>query len=76
MTPRVPEREARERAFVAVSYLLGRRGAELTEPFASPSLTARALAQALERGEREARVVALAPELARRVSALEARRLT
>jgi hypothetical protein len=65
-----------ERAFVAMSYLLGPRetaavssaGAQLE--LVSPE--ARALANALARGSRDARVAALAKELASIALALEA----
>jgi hypothetical protein len=60
-------------AFVAVSYLVGRREAELLEPFGSPHLEARALHSRLGHAERERRAEALARELSRLVNALEAR---
>lgn len=64
-----------ERAFVATSYLLGRRGTELSDALVDPAIATRALAKALDHTEREARATALAPELARLVAALDARRL-
>jgi len=60
-------------AFAAVSYLAGRRDAELLEPFGSPHLEGRALQKRLAHPQRERRAEALARELARLVSALEAR---
>jgi hypothetical protein len=60
-------------AFAAVSYLAGRRKAELLEPFAKPHHEARALHGRLAHPERERRAEALARELARIASALEAR---
>ncbi len=65
-----------ERAFVAFSYLLGRRGTELVDPLVEPAIATRALGKSLDHAEREARAVALAPELARLVAALDARRLS
>lgn len=68
--------EARaERAFVAVSYVLGRRGDALLEPLATPTLAARGVVERLGHSDREARARVLAAELARVVSAFEARRL-
>jgi len=60
-------------AFAAVSYLAGRREAELLEPFAVPHHEARALQSRLALPERERRAEALARELARIAGALEAR---
>ena len=60
-------------AFVAVSYLAGRREAELLEPFGLPHAEARALQNRLGHPVRERRAEALAPELARVASALQAR---
>jgi hypothetical protein len=62
-----------ERAFVATSYLLDRRGAGLTAPLATPSREASALLQALAHPERTARATVLARELARIAQALDAR---
>jgi hypothetical protein len=72
---RAPEREPFERAFVATSYALGRRGEDLLAPLEEPTAQARALAGRLARPEREQRAQALAPELARLGAALDARRL-
>ena len=60
-------------AFVAVSYLAGRRDRELLEPFATTHLEARALHTWLGHPQRERRAEALARELSRLASALEAR---
>jgi len=60
-------------AFAAVSYLAGRRETELLAPFATPQLEARALQSRFAHPERERRAEALARELARLASALEAR---
>ncbi len=60
-------------AFAAVSYLAGRREAELLEPFRAPHLEARALQIRLAHPDRERRAEALARECARIASALEAR---
>ena len=70
-----PEKSAFERAFVAASYLLDRRGDDLLSGLPDPGREARGLARALGAAERSARATALAPELARLVQALEARRL-
>jgi len=60
-------------AFAVVSYLAGRRDRELLEPFTKPHLEARALQSRLAHPERERRAEALARELSRLASALEAR---
>lgn len=60
-------------AFAAVSYLAGRREAELLEPFGLPHAEARALQSRLAHPDRERRAEALARELSRLASALEAR---
>lgn len=60
-------------AFAAVSYLAGRREAELLEPFSVPQPEARAFSSRLAHPERERRAEALARELARVANALEAR---
>jgi len=70
------EREPMERAFVAVSYLLDRRGRDLGAPLGSPSAGARRLSQALSHPERQSRAVVLAREVAHLVVALDERRLT
>jgi hypothetical protein len=64
-----------ERAFVAVSYFLGRRGDELTRHLSSKTAAAARLERALGAEEREARARALAAELGRIIAALEAQRL-
>ncbi len=60
-------------AFVAVSYLVGRREAQLLEPFGLPHSETRALHGRLAHPERERRAEALAREFARVAGALEAR---
>ncbi len=65
-------RERLERAFVATSYLVGRRGDELTSALPAPSLQARKLAAKLGHAERNVRAQVLASELAPIVQALDA----
>lgn len=60
-----------ERGFVATSYVLGRRGAELSEGLAHAGATSRSLAAALGASAREERARALAAELLRITTALE-----
>ncbi|HMJ15026.1 MAG TPA: hypothetical protein VK524_26615 [Polyangiaceae bacterium] len=60
-----------ERGFVALSYLLGRRGAELTAGLAQPSSSALLLQRALSAPTREERARVLAAELVRLTAALE-----
>jgi len=67
------ERRDFQCAFAAVSYLAGRRDSELLEPFPRPHVDARSLQARLAHPERERRAEALARELARLASALEAR---
>jgi hypothetical protein len=62
-----------QRAFAAVSYVVGRRDSELLEPFRFPHQEARAFGRGLAHPERERRAEVLARELARIASALEAR---
>ena len=62
-----------QRAFAAVSYLAGRRDAELLQPFRAPHDDARAFVRRLAHPDRERRAEALAFELARISNALEAR---
>ena len=69
------EREAFDRAFVALGYLLDRRGDELLKPLNTPAPAAVDLARRLGAEERAARAQALAAELGRVVAALESRRL-
>ncbi len=64
-----------ERGFVAMRYALGQRDEALLEPLGEPSLSARALAQALSHADRSARAQVLAAELGRLVQALDERRL-
>lgn len=65
-----------QRAFAAVSYLVGRRGAELIAPLAFPGAEVQALARRLEHPERERRADVLARELGRLALSLDARKLT
>ena len=69
-------RDSFERAFVAVTYALDRRGDDLVAPLFEPGPTCRRLAGALGHPERNARAVVLAREIARIVQSLDARRLT
>ena len=69
------EREAFDRAFVALSYWLDRRGDELLGPLTLPQAGALDLARRLAAPERTARAQTLAAELNRVVLALESRRL-
>ena len=69
------ERESFDRAFVAFSYFLDRRGGELVEPLSSPAPAAIALVERLSAAERPARARILAAELGRVASALEQRQL-
>ena len=62
-----------QRAFVAMSYMAGRRQAELLEPLGVAHEEARAFARHLAHPERDRRAEILARELSRLVSALEAR---
>jgi hypothetical protein len=64
-----------QRAFVAMSYLAGRRDAELLDAFEAPHEEARAFARRLGHPERERRAELLARELARLAQVLEARTL-
>lgn len=64
-----------QRAFAALSYLAGRRDADLLGAFKQPHPEARLFAQRLGHPERERRAEVLARELARVVSSLEARKL-
>ena len=65
-----------QRAFAAVSYLAGRRDAELLAPLPSPGEDAQALARRLGHPERERRAEVLARELGRLALSLDARKLT
>ena len=64
-----------QRAFMALSYVAGRRDAELTAPLGELHQETKTLAQRLGHAERERRAEALARELSRVAFALEARRL-
>jgi hypothetical protein len=64
-----------QRAFAAMSYLVGRRDAELLDAIRVPNDDARALLRSLAHPARERRAEILARELAQMVSALEARTL-
>lgn len=64
-----------QRAFVALSYLTGRRDAELLEAIRAPHDEARRLAQRLAHAERERRAEVLARELSRVALAVAARSL-
>jgi hypothetical protein len=64
-----------ERAFVAVSYLIDRRGDDLTRALGGGTEIARRLTLALAHPERASRAVVLAREVARIAGALDARRL-
>lgn len=64
-----------QRAFVALSYMIGRRDAALLEPLGTPHDDARAFARRLGHPERERRAEVLARELSRLASAVEARTL-
>ncbi len=66
------ERQRFERAFVAASYLCGRRGPELCEALPAPDPTAQKLAQRLAHPDRATRAQVLAAELGPLVQALEA----
>lgn len=64
-----------QRAFVALSYVAGRRDSALLEAFLTPHGEARLVAQRLAHPERERRAEVLARELSGIASALEARRI-
>jgi hypothetical protein len=64
-----------QRAFVALSYMVGRRDIELLEPLLASHEDARAFARRLGHPDRERRAEALARELSRLASTLEARTL-
>lgn len=68
-------REAFERAFVAVSYLLDRRGPDLLQPLGDATPAARDAARALGHADRQVRATVLARELAAVSRALDAWRL-
>ena len=62
-----------QRAFAAMSFLLGRRNAELLEPLCAPHADARAFARRLAHPERARRAEVLARELTRLSASLEAK---
>ena len=64
-----------QRAFTALSYLAGRRDAELLAPLIVPGQEAQALALRLGHPERERRAEVLARELGRLALSLDARKL-
>jgi hypothetical protein len=64
-----------QRAFAALSYLAGRRGAELLAPLPSAGEEAQALARRLAHPDRERRAEVLARELGRLALSLDARKL-
>ena len=64
-----------QRAFVALSYVAGRRAGELLEAFATPHDEARLLVKHLAHPERERRAEVLARELSRVALAVAARSL-
>lgn len=64
-----------QRAFVALSFVVGRRAAELHDALAVQHDEARLLTQRLAHPERERRAEVLARELARVALSLEARSL-
>lgn len=64
-----------QRAFVALSYVAGRRDTELTAPLSEVQAETTTLVQRLAHPERERRAEILARELSRVAFALEARRL-
>ncbi len=63
-----------QRAFVAVSYFLNRRGDDLLAPLPQKTQAAKALVQTLGHETREQRAQALANEITRVVAALESAR--
>lgn len=63
-----------QRAFVAVSYFLNRRGDELLAPLPQKTPAAVALVESLGHEVREQRAQALANEIARVVATLESAR--
>jgi hypothetical protein len=62
-----------ERAFVAMRYFLGARGADLAAPLASPTRAADELALALQDENRTRRAERLANEIGQVARALEGR---
>ncbi len=70
-----PDRSAFERALVATTYVLGRRGAELDQPIVDARPETRRLVLALLHPDRGERSRVLAGELARLIQALDQRGL-
>jgi len=66
-------RPAFQKAFVALSYVAGRRDAQLVTAFRTVSDETRSFVQRLTHPERERRAEALARELSRVALSLEAR---
>lgn len=65
-----------QRGYITARYLFGVRGKdELLEGLPEPDATAQALARGLGHAERGVRAKVLAPEAARLLAALQARRL-
>ena len=64
-----------EHAFVAASYLLGRRGHDLLQPLGTSHQSTNLLARGLGRLDQQGRAQLLAAELARIAHALERRRV-
>jgi hypothetical protein len=62
-----------QRAFLALRYFLGARGAELLAPLGSPTAEARAVLARLDHADRARRAEALALEVGQVLRALEAR---
>jgi hypothetical protein len=62
-----------QRAFLAVRYFLGARGAELAAPLRSPAAEARAMLARLDHPDRARRAETLALEVGQVLRALEAR---
>ena len=67
------ERPTFQRAFVALSYVVGRRDSALLDALAAPHRETELLVQRLAHPERERRAEVLAAELSRIALALEAR---
>lgn len=68
-------RAAFERAYVAVGYVLDRRGVDLTLGLEEPSEAASELVTLLSHPDRQARAERLASELSKLVYALDTQRL-
>lgn len=70
------KRESVERAFVALSYAIGRRGEKLLTGLPEPGAAALGLAAALGHRDKRQRALSLAAELIRVVRALDVGRLS